>query len=762
MAHNGGRLQINMSGPVGYFIEPFLNLCKQGEELRATNNALGDLASTDDDWPSYLNSNGYPTAMPPGSATRWVMPRIYARMEVNDEFKLIYPSQHTLELVTTSVTLTEIDSTAGAKVYRCDSTNYTDDTPYGVFYIRITGMSGSDWTGGIKLIRTKRAGVATGHEALLNAGEIYDPVILANMGYGSTDIVGVIRFMDMGMTNENYARDLSLFHTEDRITWWGTPHLNSDIYAGTASKTAGKNNYTTGTRFIGNPASWVDGQAFAFRLGSAFTTKTATAITAGNPTSFSCTGHGLTTGDKISIIDNFNMSASWVAAFLSGVVGSGLPPLLTVTVSDANTFTVAINSTGFGNLANIGFYPEFTVGDGTLAEKRVVRQNLGGYLASSFSSANDIAIGWYDSHIDAAIIPSVSDKRSNAPMGIPISAMCKLANKMKAHAWFCMPFHLNNSAMQAYATAVKDNLDTDLLAAFAVGNEIWNSIFPAFNAAQARSAKEYSVWTNGAVNGYAWTFDRMVDALAAVYTNSGAYRTVYELQAATPANTWLQATTVSGGVEAEYPANKADWIAIAPYYNVEFYRNDTASTAPSDYPGWSTALTNWLGGGAGITTAFNWFADEIRTASTDTGEELQIDDMAALIGSWTALLANYRGRRGVAYDLKLVCYEGGFHLWQATNVDGALDASDVYDFLQAYLDSTQHATVNVEYYEELVTAGVYLVSQFAYQGNRTASNMFNLHRLNPGTSTNARDAALVFSGTGLPAHNATFTLTTGP
>jgi hypothetical protein len=762
MAHNGGRLQANCGASIGYFQEPFLNLAKMGEELRATNNALGDLASTDDGWPAYLDSNGYPTAMPPGSATRWVMPRIYAQAKTNDEFKLVYPSQHTVTLIASAATISEIDSTAGAKVFQVTSGNYTDETPYDVFYIRITAMSGSDWTGGIKLIRTKRAGVATGHEALLNAGEIWEPTWLANFGYGNgSNIVGTLRLMDMGLTNENYARDLSLFNSESRITWMGTPCLNADIWAGQATKTAGKNNYTTGSRFVGNPVAWVDGQAFAFRLGSAFSTKTATAITAGNPTSFSCTSHGLTTGDKISIIDNFNMSASWVAAFLSGVVGSGLPPLLTVTVSDANTFTVAINSTGYGNLTNISFYPEFTVGDGTLTAKRVVRHNLSGYLASSFSSANDIAIGWYDSHIDAVIIPDVSDKRSKTQMGAPISAMCKLANKMKAHAWFCMPFGLNNSAMQSYATTVKATLDTDILACFAVGNEVWNSIFPAFNAAQARSAKEYSVWTNGAVNGYAWAFDRMVDALAAVYTDSNAYRTVYELQAANPANTWLQATTVSGGVSAEYPANKADWIAIAPYYNVEWYRADTASTDPDSYTGWSTAITNYLAGGASRTAAYDWMANEIRSASTDTGEELQIDDMAALMASWTALLANYRGRRGAAYGLKLVCYEGGFHLWQATNVDGSLNATNVYNFLQDYLDTTQHATVNVEYFQELVDNGVYIPSQFAYQGYRSASNMFNLHRLNPGTSTNARDAALVFSGTGLPAHNATFTLTTG-
>jgi hypothetical protein len=413
-------------------------------------------------------------------------------------------------------------------------------------------------------------------------------------------------------------------------------------------------------------------------------------------------------------------------------------------------------------LTGLSFYPEFTISDGTLSAKRVVHPNMFNHFVEHFNSANDIIIGWYDSHIDAVVVPAIADKRSYAPMGTPISAMCKLANKMKAHAWFCMPFNLNNSAMQSYATTVKANLDSDLLAAFAIGNEIWNNIFPATFAARGRAAKEYSIYSsNGDVNGYAWAFDRMVDALAAVYTDATAYRTVYELQAANPTSTWLEATTFSGGVSAEYPANKADWIAIAPYYNVEWYRADTASTDPDSYSGWSTAITNYLAGGASRTAAYEWMADEIRTASTEGGNELQIDDMAALMASWTALLANYRGRRGAAYGLKLVCYEGGFHLWQATNVDGSIDATDVYNFLQDYLDTTQHATVNVEYLQELVDNGVYIPSQFAYQGNRTSTNMFNLHRLNPGTSTNARDAALTFSGTGLPAHNATFTLTTG-
>lgn len=68
-----------------------------------------------------------------------------------------------------------------------------------------------------------------------------------------------------------------------------------------------------------------------------------TAITKANPGAVTCTAHGLATGDKVRLEGVLGMSE------VNGVE-------YTATVTDANTFTIGVNTTGYGTYTSGGFF----------------------------------------------------------------------------------------------------------------------------------------------------------------------------------------------------------------------------------------------------------------------------------------------------------------------------------------------------------------------------------------------------------------------
>jgi hypothetical protein len=768
MAHNGGRLQCNMVGPAGYFWSPFLNLVKLSASLFAANNTQAGIPETGD-WPFYLNANNYPTAMPPAPAERWTLYPIYATLKANDEFKLIFPAQHTVTLYTSSGNIGPIDNTPGAVVYKCYSTSEAHaNTPNAVLSIYITAMSGSDWTGGLKLFLTKRDGANTGHEELANTGEIYHPRVFSFLQNNASETIGTLRFMDFGTTNENYSRDLSLLPNEDSLIWVYNK-VNSNTYAGQATRTVNTNAFVTANRLPGNPVVWTDGKSFSFRAGNVISSKFITSLTPGSNTIVNCLDHGFANGDLVVFGRSFTYTGGWDTLLYANSY-IGLANAYSVSVSNANSFNISFNSSSLSTFTgNISVYRQLTISDGTLPAKRIV--DSGGYPPSEslFRSDDVIALGIYDAEMNCVMVVAPTSGLSSNPqmsVGVPISAMCKAANRLKAHAWFCMPYPLSNSAMQEFATTVFNNLDSDLLACFELSNEVWNSIFPSFFQAMHTSSRVVGVFANGNVNGYAWKFKNMANAIAQV-AGTRNYRTVYGVQAVGNNQTWLQATTVSGGVAAEYPINKADWLAIANYYNAEMYESDTSGVTACTYPGYVECLTKFKSGNsANISNSFTWMANQLKGPhAEDRGVPFQMDEMAVgLYPSWISILSEHKGRRGRAYGVKLVAYEGGWHLWTASNMDGGIDGSagvnnltadDVYTFLLAYLESEEHAAANRYYFDSCVNAGMYIPSQFAWAGDWSTTNLFALQRFSDTTARPPLREALIWSG---PAANGSMQL----
>ena len=61
--------------------------------------------------------------------------------------------------------------------------------------------------------------------------------------------------------------------------------------------------------------------------------------------------------------------------------------------------------------------------------------------------------------------------------GAPVEVMVALANQVKAHPWFSMPYKANDDYMRKFAEYVKQNLDPNLKVYIEYSNEVWNPIF---------------------------------------------------------------------------------------------------------------------------------------------------------------------------------------------------------------------------------------------------------------------------------------------
>jgi hypothetical protein len=61
--------------------------------------------------------------------------------------------------------------------------------------------------------------------------------------------------------------------------------------------------------------------------------------------------------------------------------------------------------------------------------------------------------------------------------GVPLEVSVALANLLKAHPWFTLPFNASDDYIDKYAGYIKTNLDTSLQAHIEYSNEVWNGGF---------------------------------------------------------------------------------------------------------------------------------------------------------------------------------------------------------------------------------------------------------------------------------------------
>jgi len=151
--------------------------------------------------------------------------------------------------------------------------------------------------------------------------------------------------------------------------------------------------------------------------------------------------------------------------------------------------------------------------------------------------------------------------------GAPLETIIRLANRLRADAWVCVPHQADNDYVEKMADLIREKLDGDLRVWVELSNETWNGIF-----AQARYFREL-----GARGGFAPRNEyqgqleaysvRSVQAFRIFdHVFGGQKHRVVRVLSAQSVNPWTSETVLS----FQDAFRHADALAIAPYFGNDF------------------------------------------------------------------------------------------------------------------------------------------------------------------------------------------------
>lgn len=341
MSFNGGRAQVGVT-PDATTNNIFLNVLKMGESLQATDPTSN--------WQTLYDNRGYPTAMP--SSGQWEgFPWFYG--QTGDVWVLDWTGSATIDLIP-PVAFTVATISANRKEYTLLAGNASsnfDGTPTAAIQVPIviSAMASNAFAGGsIRLYFKNGSPSGVDYETRLNNGEIFDPRFVARAGR-----FGVIRFRD-------WCGDVAI-HIGNNIGKWSdkrpadsfsyfSHEILSYLWCGTSSG--------TNAQVVSQPstpiASWTQGQVVNWLVGAsnapvfAVPWDVTTSVSHG-PTTFHLPSHGLSNGDQIQFVGS-SLASSGNDSVWAGMAGGDFGCFIfqTVTVVDANHFTIPYDSTGAG------------------------------------------------------------------------------------------------------------------------------------------------------------------------------------------------------------------------------------------------------------------------------------------------------------------------------------------------------------------------------------------------------------------------------
>lgn len=714
MPHNGGRLQAGFKNQFGCQFA-FLNV------LKGALSGPSAVSSSSNAWGQLVGADMYPTAMPPGVGAEWRFGGTRIWGDLGDEWDLYFPSQHTVILADNEIDVTGTVIAPGHIRYTIDES--APFTTYGgkssnlaLTSVRITAMSGSDWTGGIIVCAYKIGGVVVNHKALLDSGEIFTPEFLETLGYGNGHTPwGTLRFMDITGGAYNFTAKFAQRHSTSSASYQ-TPLYNVSYHAGEATKTL--NHYVV-TDFAGSPANWSDGMLFNFWMPSRPTTMTVTAVVKGSPTRFTVVGHGMTTGEKVGLNNDCAGPADWTTPFNTRSTTTGLPTDFTITRIDDDTFTIVLDSTLFADITDLRLMPIITIEGGALGPIRCFRHGVTHHFSSEFSnfaSGGNIT-GTYDEELD---IIHLSGNREAANCGWPIEIKAALCNKIGAHYWETIP-HLMSSATERrlYLAEIRTHLDSALRIIAEMGNEEWNLGGSFVHQSQyyvAKATVEPRLGSAFATSSYCYgmlTSDLRDDMDAALAGTD--YKTSMSMQAVSTAGSAgniqrLQCSPISAGNPALYPGTKAHWKCIAPYLEPNILNTGAA------YAGWQDALNDFVAGDTNA--AYDWYLAEMLSGASREPLNIQLGH----IEDWIADLASYGG------DVCLYEFNGYVH---ATSLDngfptGGITVQNVIDFEYGWSESPQFGRLITRALNNIRAEGVHQLAIYIVGECHGSSNAWGL------------------------------------
>lgn len=690
MVHNGGRAQGNLYAPQPFYDYWALNNLDMAGALIGMNAT--------EDWRLLFDDYELPTRIPTGTGARW-QAAIYLYGDVGFVWVLDWPGVNTCNLGGSFLTLTL--SSSNRKEYTIN----TEKLFPSAAQFEISSM-----TSGFGKPRL----YPKIYESLINgsgATSKFDPRFLARQsGMGAT------RTMDWSETNRTRLINWSdrkvegcfSYQSERRkVAWW----------CGAATRS--KNRLTTATTF----PTLIHGQPVQFRAPDKPIILTVASVSKGNPTTLNFTGnHGLSNGDKIACNVSEHGGGSWLSVMNAISASTGMPPDYAATVTDADSITIPLNSTGFADPSGtFSVMPALELSDG-VTTKRCLKQYVSNYFATTefnlWADTEDVT-AVYDANFDIFLL---SGNDPEFIGGVPYELHIELCNYLGSHPQVCVPYLATTSFVTSMATLFKSSVASGLVTDFERGNEIWNfatgfymTSYAAANAARLYGSLDYNL-------DYARAVNETSDTIAAVYGPSGTND--WNMVGSGWAIQWLFSTNrlrgnaaINGGSSAGYPANKIDKWHIAFYVTPPFSGQSNANT----YSGYSTALANYLLGGASKEAAFDWMlqehldpTDASYIATYGLGQPLSYWVESAVPG-WLTTLSTYTGRRGTG--IVFGAYEGHPSGSAGANaLDGGFSAGDITTvraFWPAYLRSTQAATGMTRYLQDLTDAGVHLISQYA-------------------------------------------------
>jgi hypothetical protein len=713
--HNGGLAQINLDFQEMYYDAWAVNVLKQSLGI-TTNNA------TDNNWPALYNSDGYPTALPTGGT--WIFSQTYVYGNAGDKWVLDWEGTSCTVAITapTWVGCTFAENvgerTNNKRTYTIAGTPTGTEAPVvagGPMKVTVTISAIGSGFGNVRLYRDSDSALVAGS----GATSIFTTEFLNRVKQ-----FGSIRFMDWTRCNTARTYKWDYRNTESSAIWSGFKN-NGAWYYGAASPTATSNTFTVSTL----PAL-TNGLPVQFIMTARPNRLAVTGVTVGNPTQFTIASHGLSGGEKVFGEVFADGGGSWSTAFQTKDTTIGLVPEFTVSVVDPNTISLPINSTGFAAPGTMNLFPSVRITDGVVT-KRCFRKGLTNYFNSEFGSKTYpyLYTAIYDSLFDCFVM-SGDGEGDTFYVGTPLSAMITLANYCRAHPWFTYPFMVDDDYWTQVATQVKATLSPGLIPRFEHGNEIWNTgtNFWQTNYAQSVSIKSgfVSVVGNTATDlGYAKRFKDAQAAIQAVYGTGADWQMILGCQQGSLTTNRLQGnTTINGGSSVGYPANKADYIATAPYTSPIFAGSAGNSV---NYPGLLDQIDNYNQGGASRDTAYAWMTAEMSTASTLGWRAFPqtLDDCVATVTSQASTIsgAGYTGRRGTG--LPQTHYEGGCTQTQGTSYTSAgypanaptSGRSVTYANLQSFwidwLASDYGGTYYTSHFTRMAAAGIAFPSQYS-------------------------------------------------
>lgn len=368
-----GKINLNLAAAQYYqqFL-PFIDLMKQINTFRVTNN--GSTYTTDNPpgtalsaWDGYVDGDGNILNPSPANTTGWAA--TFYSLGADSTMNGGYIDLSGTEMVctfegdeagTATVTITGENNTVTRVGNRL---TWTWGNVTSTRQVTVTGMTASDPVRNLKVFKAS-------NEALLDAGEVWDPRYLDMVRRHS----GMIRTMDHQRINFNYATRAYADIPSEAYFAWSRDTRNPGVKGGTPlSALVGIANRVQSHLWTCIP-----------NIFGTLKSAQATAIAKGATTVVTAPGHNFEVGDECIPHSVLGMTE----------INRGRYDVI---AADASTFTLDVDSAGFGTFsygANFGFFSSpLSLADITTEVTlyaTYVKDNLKSFLIPAFEYSNEI------------------------------------------------------------------------------------------------------------------------------------------------------------------------------------------------------------------------------------------------------------------------------------------------------------------------------------------------------------------------------------